>query len=89
LDRGFRIAVLIFTSSAQVTLQTIFSTSNAEPSPRQPIVVERLVKEYRTQKGTRYLALQDVDFHVGRGEFVSVVGPSGVAKARSSRSLPG
>ena len=59
------------------------------PALGTPIVVERLVKEYRTQKGTRYLALQDVDFHVGRGEFVSVVGPSGCGKSTLLKIVAG
>jgi NitT/TauT family transport system ATP-binding protein len=59
------------------------------PAPSRPIVVERLVKEYRTQKGSQYHALRDVDFHVGRGEFVSVVGPSGCGKSTLLKIIAG
>jgi NitT/TauT family transport system ATP-binding protein len=53
------------------------------------IRVERLVKEYRTQKGGTYRALETLDFEVAKGEFVSVVGPSGCGKSTLMKVVAG
>jgi NitT/TauT family transport system ATP-binding protein len=46
------------------------------------LVVENLRLAYdNTAGGAGYLALQDVDFEIGDGEFVTIVGPSGCGKS--------
>jgi NitT/TauT family transport system ATP-binding protein len=53
------------------------------------ILVRRLVKEYPTQKGEPYRALEALDFDVAKGEFVSVVGPSGCGKSTLMKIVAG
>ncbi|MDB5820830.1 MAG: transporter ATP-binding protein [Rhizobacter sp.] len=50
---------------------------------------ERLNKTYRSKDGGQIVALQDVDFAVAPGEFVTVVGPSGCGKSTLLRILAG
>jgi NitT/TauT family transport system ATP-binding protein len=52
------------------------------------IAVKSLRKEYRTPRGA-VLALDDIDFDVGEGEFVAVVGPSGCGKSTLLKILAG
>jgi len=47
--------------------------------PAEAIAVRGLRKEYGTPRGA-VLALDDIDFTVGEGEFVAIVGPSGCGK---------
>ena len=61
----------------------------AMPSDMRSIQVQRLVKEYRTQRGDKYRALEELDFEVGKGEFVSVVGPSGCGKSTLMKIVAG
>jgi NitT/TauT family transport system ATP-binding protein len=55
----------------------------------QSIHIQRLLKEYRTQKGGTYRALNELDFEVAKGEFVSVVGPSGCGKSTLMKIVAG
>ena len=55
----------------------------------QSIRIQRLLKEYHSQKGGTYRALNELDFEVTRGEFVSVVGPSGCGKSTTLRCIAG
>ena len=52
------------------------------------IAVKGLRKEYRTARGA-VLALDDIDFDVGDGEFVAIVGPSGCGKTTLLKILAG
>ncbi|MBP7566401.1 MAG: ABC transporter ATP-binding protein [Burkholderiaceae bacterium] len=48
-----------------------------------------LHKTFRSKDGGDVIALHDVNFHVSRGEFVTVVGPSGCGKSTLLRILAG
>ncbi len=52
------------------------------------IAVKGLRKEYGTPRGT-VLALDEIDFTVGEGEFVAIVGPSGCGKSTLLKILAG
>src|SRR5438067_5129396 len=52
------------------------------------IAVKDLRKEYETPRGS-VLALEDVAFRVGEGEFVAIVGPSGCGKSTLLKILAG
>src|SRR5690242_2794430 len=54
----------------------------------EAIAVKRLRKEYRTPRGA-VLALEDIDFAIGEGEFVAIVGPSGCGKSTLLKILTG
>jgi NitT/TauT family transport system ATP-binding protein len=54
----------------------------------EAIAVKGLRKEYRTPRGA-VLALEDIDFGVGEGEFVAIVGPSGCGKSTLLKILAG
>src|SRR5581483_1428256 len=56
--------------------------------PAEAIAVRGLRKEYGTPRGT-VLALDDIDFTVGEGEFVAIVGPSGCGKSTLLKILAG
>ncbi|MFZ3118634.1 MAG: ABC transporter ATP-binding protein [Variovorax sp.] len=49
----------------------------------------RLQKVFRSKDGGDVIALRDVGFDVGQGEFVTVVGPSGCGKSTLLRILAG
>jgi len=52
------------------------------------IEVNGVGKTYRTGTGA-LRAVDDVNFHVERGEFVSIVGPSGCGKSTTFRIIAG
>jgi NitT/TauT family transport system ATP-binding protein len=52
------------------------------------IEVANLTKKYSTERGT-LLALEEISFAVGEGEFVAVVGPSGCGKSTLLKILAG
>ena len=59
-------------------------------SPGQPILsVRRLRKAYPLDRANERVAVADVTFEVARGEFVCVVGPSGVGKTTLLRCMSG
>jgi NitT/TauT family transport system ATP-binding protein len=57
-------------------------------SAGEVIAVRGLRKAYETSRGT-VLALDDIDFTVGEGEFVAIVGPSGCGKSTLLKILAG
>ncbi len=52
------------------------------------IAVEHVSKTYESESGS-VKALEDVDFNVQSGEFVSIVGPSGCGKSTAFRIIAG
>ena len=54
----------------------------------EAIAVKDLRKEYATPRGA-VLALEDIGFTVGEGEFVAIVGPSGCGKSTLLKILAG
>ena len=52
------------------------------------IVISHVTKRYVTAQRGELLALRDVSFEAGRGEFISIVGPSGSASPPCFTSLP-
>jgi NitT/TauT family transport system ATP-binding protein len=55
----------------------------------QSIRIQHLLKEYHSQTGGTYRALNELDFEVAEGEFVSVVGPSGCGKSTLMKIIAG
>jgi NitT/TauT family transport system ATP-binding protein len=53
------------------------------------ISVQNLNKIYRTREGADIHALQDINFKMQQGEFVTVVGPSGCGKSTLLKILAG
>jgi NitT/TauT family transport system ATP-binding protein len=51
--------------------------------------VDHLSKKYHGHQRSTVLALDDIDFHVGAGEFVSIVGPSGCGKSTLLKIMTG
>ena len=52
------------------------------------LVLEKVTKEYKTQAGS-VIALTDVSFSLGNGEFVVILGPSGAGKTTLLNLLGG
>ncbi|MBD0736716.1 ABC transporter ATP-binding protein [Streptomyces sp. CBMA29] len=61
----------------------------SEASPTDKIIATDLGYAYRSRRRADVVALEDVDFTVKEGEFVSVVGPSGCGKSTLLRLLGG
>ncbi|GAB3365387.1 ABC transporter ATP-binding protein [Modestobacter lapidis] len=55
----------------------------------QPVLAARHVSKSYVVDGDRKLAVADITFEVGKGEFVCVVGPSGAGKTTLLRCLSG
>jgi len=53
------------------------------------LVLEDVVKRYPDQTGKYFTVLNDIDFRVSAGEFVTVVGPSGCGKSTLLRLILG
>src|SRR5213595_778463 len=53
------------------------------------IELDRVAKRFRTPSGDVYTALYDFDLTVGRGEFVSIVGPTGCGKSTTLSLISG
>ncbi len=51
------------------------------------IEVTNLTKEFRKQKGEIFNAVNDLSFHVGKGEIVTLVGVNGAGKTTTMRML--
>jgi NitT/TauT family transport system ATP-binding protein len=58
-----------------------FDTPTASLPSVNDIVVSHLTKHFDGGRGRQTVALDDVDLHVGEGEFVTIVGPSGCGKS--------
>jgi NitT/TauT family transport system ATP-binding protein len=65
----------------------------ASPAPiskaRALIEVKALNKRYPAQRGRPVIALEDINFSIGEGEFLTVVGPSGCGKTTLLKILAG
>ena len=73
-----------------VTLQQTGQPQHgATPDPERWIEVTELGKVYRPRRTTPVVALQDINFTVGQGEFISLVGPSGCGKTTLLKLLAG
>lgn len=64
------------------------STQNA-PRPRPSICFEQVQQVFRASDASEVVALEDVDFSIGRHEFIAVIGPSGCGKSTLLRILAG
>ena len=69
-------------------MEDTMTTKSATPPPSPLLQVSHLNKVYRSKNHT-VEALADLDFSVGQGEFVSVVGPSGAGKTTLLRCIAG
>lgn len=58
-------------------------------SQHQSLVSLQNVEKTFVTRGTRFRALRGVDLHVGRGEFVGIVGPSGSGKSTLINMITG
>jgi NitT/TauT family transport system ATP-binding protein len=67
------------------SIQTMSSATSANPA----IVARQLSKVYATASSRKVVALSDVDFEIGEGEFTSLVGPSGCGKSTLMRMIAG
>ena len=64
------------------------SDTTDRPHTTPEIAVDHVSKTYQSERGT-VRALEDVDFDVQAGEFVSIVGPSGCGKSTAFRIIAG
>jgi NitT/TauT family transport system ATP-binding protein len=65
--------------------------ANAAAAPAVPaaITLRGATKTFETRDGGSYTAIRDVDLAVGRGEFVTVVGPTGCGKSTTLSLVSG
>lgn len=59
------------------------------PPPAAPAIVLRAASKTFETRESSYTAIRDVDLTVGRGEFVSVVGPTGCGKSTTLSLISG
>jgi NitT/TauT family transport system ATP-binding protein len=68
------------------------TTSTASPrTPRREVAISLrgATKTFDTKDGGSYTAIRDVDLTVGRGQFVTVVGPTGCGKSTTLSLISG
>ncbi|MCL6637925.1 MAG: ATP-binding cassette domain-containing protein, partial [Alicyclobacillus sp.] len=66
-------------------------TVRYEPKPARPIVIEltRVAKEFVKPTGEVHTVLQDIDLRIPKGEFCSIVGPTGCGKSTTLSLIAG
>ena len=65
-----------------MTFSPLPTAAPRSPSPATPAIELRAAtKTFDTRDGGSYTAIRDVDLTVGRGQFVTVVGPTGCGKS--------
>ena len=67
---------------------TQFSRNSHQAHAESLIDLRNVVKAYETPAG-EFLALKGIDLHIGRGEFVAVVGKSGSGKSTLTNMITG
>ena len=56
---------------------TTAPATSAADTTSSAVVVQNVGKVFDGKKGARVIALEDINLTVARGEFVSLIGPSG------------
>ncbi|MCL6593308.1 MAG: ABC transporter ATP-binding protein [Alicyclobacillus sp.] len=66
-------------------------TVRYEPKPARPIIIEltRVAKEFVKPTGEVHTVLQDIHLRIPRGEFCSIVGPTGCGKSTTLSLIAG
>jgi NitT/TauT family transport system ATP-binding protein len=73
-----------------MTFSPFPTAASATPSTETPAITLRgATKTFATRDGGSYTAIRDVDLTVGRGEFVTVVGPTGCGKSTTLSLVSG
>jgi NitT/TauT family transport system ATP-binding protein len=73
-----------------MTFSPLPTAASGTPAPETPAIELRgATKAFLTRDGGSYTAIRDVDLTVGRGEFVTVVGPTGCGKSTTLSLVSG
>jgi sulfonate transport system ATP-binding protein len=69
--------------------EPIHMQGSLAPHTQGQLEIRNVSKHYATNDGTNFIALQNANFTVNPGEFVSIVGPSGCGKSTLLRLILG